>query len=271
MPIGLRGCWKRRISTMAISAAAGFIWPHDDPSLRDLDEQAAQWRQDGIAVESLSPSAAGQLEPALADAAQSGLLRAAMLLPDEVQIRSPRFLHALLAACAARGVEITAGAEVDRFVCDQGRMRAVQTTHGEMIADQFCITTGCWSGLVAARLGVPIAIKPIRGQIVLLSLPGDVLQAGRLCRAALLRAARRWTNSHRLDSGRRRLPSPDDGGRDPQVARIWPGLDSRIGRGGISSAVGPACGRPAAMVCRISVGARAWKMPLSLPGIIAAD
>jgi glycine oxidase len=154
----------------------GFYLADSDAAERELEQQAATWRQDGIAVESLSPSAVSEMEPALADAAGSGVLRSALFVPDEIQIRNPRFLQALTAACTARGVEITAGAEVEEFECDGGRMRSVRTRHGQLAANQFCITAGCWSGLLLARLGIPIAVKPIRGQIVLLSMPDMILK-----------------------------------------------------------------------------------------------
>ena len=154
----------------------GFYLADSAAAESELAQQATTWRRDGIAVETLSPAAVSDVEPALADAARRGLLRAAYLLPDEIQIRSPRLLQALTAACTARGVEITAGMEVEDFVCDKGRIRAVRTGHGEIVADQVCITTGCWSGLMLARLGVPLAVKPIRGQIALVSLPEMILQ-----------------------------------------------------------------------------------------------
>jgi glycine oxidase len=147
-----------------------------DAACAELEQQARTWRRDGIAVESLSPAAVTEIEPALAEAAESGLLKAALLVPDETQIRNPRFLQALIAACTARGVEITAGAEVEEFDCERGRMIAARTRHGQIIADQFCITTGCWSGLVLARLGIPVAVKPIRGQVALLSMPDVILK-----------------------------------------------------------------------------------------------
>jgi glycine oxidase len=142
----------------------------------ELEEQAATWRRDGIAAERLSPAAAAEIEPALYDAASSGRLQAATLLPDEVQLRNPRFLQALTAACTARGVEITAGAEVEEFDCSGGRMLSVRTRHGQLSADRFCITSGCWSGLLAARIGVPIAVKPIRGQMALVSMGKMILR-----------------------------------------------------------------------------------------------
>jgi glycine oxidase len=168
--------WEETSIDYGYRRCGGFYLANTASGVDELEQQAAAWRRDGIAVESLSPPAVAELEPAFGDAAESGLLRAALLLPDEVQIRNPRFLQALTAACTARGVEITAGAEVEEFDCDGGRIVAVRTRHGQMAADRFCITTGCWSGLVLARLGVPIAVKPIRGQIVLLSMPEMILR-----------------------------------------------------------------------------------------------
>src|SRR6267142_2022949 len=63
----------------------GFYLANTTSGVDELEQQAAAWRRDGIAVESLSPAAVAEIEPALGEAAESGLLRAALLLPDEVQ------------------------------------------------------------------------------------------------------------------------------------------------------------------------------------------
>ena len=113
----------------------------------------------------LAPDALSDVEPSLRP---SGTVRAAYLVPEECQIRNPRHLKALYAACVGRGVEITSGVPAEDFDVRGGRIRAVQTCLGPLAADMVCITTGSWTAALAARLGVRPAIKPIRGQIVLL-------------------------------------------------------------------------------------------------------
>jgi glycine oxidase len=100
--------------------------------------------------------------------AKSGGVCLAVLVPDEVQIRNPWHLKALVAGCIRRGVTITPDAEVQGFDIQGGRVEAVHTTAGRVAAGCVCVTTGSWSSAVLALLGVQVQIKPIRGQIVLL-------------------------------------------------------------------------------------------------------
>ncbi len=132
-----------------------------------------------IVAERLAPEAVTLCEPSLQPKPE---LSAAYLVPDECQIRNPRHLKALMHACGNRGVEITPGAAADDFDIRAGRVRAIHTGIGVLAADQVCLTAGSWSGSLARRLGVSAAIRPIRGQMILLSSPkstfGRILNEG---------------------------------------------------------------------------------------------
>ncbi len=154
----------------------GLYLADTEPLIWELRDTAAKWRSDGVTVEDLWPEMVREIEPFFAAAVERGRLRAAVLLPDEAQLRNPWHLKALVAACEARGVEISSGMEVEEFEIVGGRMQSVRTRHGQLAAEQFCICSGAWSGLLLARAEVPIAVKPIRGQIVLLKLPEQVLR-----------------------------------------------------------------------------------------------
>ncbi len=154
----------------------GWYFAGGDCSVDELDQMAAKWREGGIAVETPTPSEVRELEPVFADAVVAGRLQAAVLLKDEVQVRNPRHMRALVAACVALGVEITTDAPVEDFDMEAGRIQGVQTSQGRFTAGAYCLCTGAWSGLVAARLATPVLVKPIRGQIVLLSLSRQILK-----------------------------------------------------------------------------------------------
>ncbi len=131
--------------------------------LRQLGSWAATRK---IAAEPLSGGALQQAEPALRP---SGVIAGAYLVADEHQIRNPRHLKALLVGCAQRDVEVCPGVAAEDFEIRGERITAVRTTAGKYSARAFCVTTGAWTGAVARKLGVQLAIKPIRGQIALLS------------------------------------------------------------------------------------------------------
>ena len=125
-----------------------------------------------IAAEVLNGAALQKVEPALRP---TGTLAAAYLVPQECQLRNPRHVKALIVGCAQRGIEISPGVAAEDFDVRGGRIRAVRTTTGGVWAKDVCITTGSWTGPIARKLGVQLAIKPIRGQIALLSLARPLL------------------------------------------------------------------------------------------------
>jgi glycine oxidase len=93
----------------------------------------------------------------------------ATLLPSECQLRPPWHLKALFAVCQKVGVKLTPGCQVTGFDVEDGRVSAAVTPLGKISAGQFCLTSGCWSGQVAAGLGLNLPIRPVRGQILLLN------------------------------------------------------------------------------------------------------
>ena len=107
------------------------------------------------------------LEPGLKQLAAVNAFRAAYELPEECQLRNPRHLRALLAACRQRGVEITENCEVQQLVSEAGLMKSIRTTQGDLTADTMVVTAGPWSQQLLAREQVHTGIFPMRGQIVL--------------------------------------------------------------------------------------------------------
>jgi glycine oxidase len=122
---------------------------------------------EGIAIEPLDNRALAELEPALADAAQSGRIKAAWLLPAESQLRNPRHLQALVAACRLHGVDLVPNVAAEEFVVGGNRLEGIKTAGGVLRAERYCITSGAWTERLLAGLGVATGILPIRGQMVL--------------------------------------------------------------------------------------------------------
>lgn len=143
--------------------------------------ELAEWRNEDVPVEILPPERLHELEPALASA-PAGSDDEAFLLPGVAQVRNPRHLRALVAACAARGVELLPGETAIGFDLAGERVTAIRTTTGAHQAGQVCIAGGAWTQRLLAAAGMKLPIEPVRGQIALLSLArppfGRVLQAG---------------------------------------------------------------------------------------------
>jgi len=104
------------------------------------------WRREGIEVIPLDAAALQQREPALAAGGAGGgaAIRASLLLPGECQLRNPRHLKALVAACVKAGVEIEAETDVRQLVIAGDRVASVETT------------PNCWPGSPGATTAAPI-------------------------------------------------------------------------------------------------------------------
>jgi glycine oxidase len=128
-----------------------------------LHAAARAWKTGGIRVEPIADLAAFGVDPRT----PIGPI-ASCFLPAEAQLRNPRHLRALAAGCAKRGVELREGVEAHDFIVRDRRIESVRTSAGAIVAANVCIAGGAWSAALLARLGCSLAVKPIRGQIVLL-------------------------------------------------------------------------------------------------------
>ena len=145
----------------------GAIYLGQDPQeVRNLAQLAAWAHAREIVAQRLTRAELSELEPELQPQTAT---EAAYFVPAESQLRNPRHLKALMIGCAQRGVEISPGVAAEDFEVRGDCIRAVCTNVGKISAEQNCITTGAWSAPIARKLGFTAAIKPIRGQIVLLA------------------------------------------------------------------------------------------------------
>ena len=131
-----------------------------------LRKAVGRWRAQGVTATEIPPVLLRNLEPALAPG-----IALACELPGEAQIRNPRHMKALVAACQARGVEIRTEAPVTAIESRAGRVTGFTTPAGPVGGDLFVVTAGPWSAEPLKSLGVGLAIRPVRGQIVLLACP----------------------------------------------------------------------------------------------------
>src|SRR5207248_1725425 len=130
-----------------------------------------EWRAAGVASEVIEEKAIKRLEPMLAVQGWGAVYH----IPDMAQIRNPRHLKALLAACAACGVGLRPGCPVHGFEHARERITGVRTGHGTRTADRYLVAAGAWTEGLLDPLGVRLGIHPVRGQIALLHTPAPRL------------------------------------------------------------------------------------------------
>jgi glycine oxidase len=130
----------------------------------------ARWRQQGILSQPITAAELRELDPVVASgpwlSQQEKLL--AHFVPEEAQLRNPRHLKALIAACTKLGVVFQPNTTLLGFVRNGLQITAVQTNAGRLQAGQFCLTAGCWTGPLAEQLKLDLPIRPVAGQMILL-------------------------------------------------------------------------------------------------------
>lgn len=133
----------------------------DADDLAALDELVAYQRELGLDVERLRSRELRAIEPGLAPSVRGGAL-----VGSDHQIDPRRLVAALLEACRRRGVIVR------REPAAAVEGRSVRLHDGELEAgDAVVVAAGCWSG----GLGVPEAVRPVKGQILRLRGPAGNL------------------------------------------------------------------------------------------------
>ena len=139
------------------------------------------WRELSIECQEMELTDLVEAEPALQSWATSTPQAKAWWVPDEYQIRTPLFLHALVEACRKRGV---------RFL-DQSKVVDINESKGEVSvlvdgppspqmtvrADQAVLCGGTWSGLITDRLRLSQSLVPVRGQMLLLKTETPIVRS----------------------------------------------------------------------------------------------
>src|SRR5216684_7860561 len=129
------------------------------------DESAPnEWRSEGIAFEKLNEPDLRRLEPALAPG-----LGSAYHLPDMAQVRNPRHVKALLAACRSYGVQLERCCHVHGLELQGKHVKAVSTDQGPLSAGRYLLAAGAWTDRLLQQTGIQAGIRPVRGQIALLN------------------------------------------------------------------------------------------------------
>jgi glycine oxidase len=131
--------------------------------IRSGEPVTREWRGEGVAYEVLDEKSVKRLEPGL-------ITRGTVYhIPDMAQIRNPRHLKALSAACAGVHVDFLGGCPVHAFERSGDRITGVRTTGDNLVAGNYLIAAGAWTEGLLEPLGLRLGIHPVRGQIAMLN------------------------------------------------------------------------------------------------------
>jgi len=120
---------------------------------------------EAIEAEEIVPTDLPSLEPFL----NAQAIKRAVLIPSEAQLRNPRHLKALSAACLARGVEIISNAGNTTLQTKSGSIVSIELSDGRQLKTSapVCVAAGAWSQAILQQIGISTGVLPIRGQMVL--------------------------------------------------------------------------------------------------------
>ena len=131
-------------------------------SLRVAMLEAAE---QGVVVEEVSQDDFVRKAPALQSIADE--IKVAYYLADEMQIRSPRHLGALVKACETRGVQLRPNVQAESVEIHADRAVGVRTEQGTIQAKEVVLCGGAWTASLLDPLGIVLPIEPWRGQLIL--------------------------------------------------------------------------------------------------------
>ena len=131
-----------------------------------LSAVAMAWEEEGWNFELLTDRQRRDRFPELEASAGIEKVLRSLWAPQESQLRNPRHLQALVAACRAAGVTLLERTEIDRLE-QRAQGWSVRSAEGSWQADQVCVAGGAWTRSVIASLGIVVDIVPIRGQMAL--------------------------------------------------------------------------------------------------------
>jgi glycine oxidase len=125
----------------------------------------------GFDVRALDRPALDALQPGLGE-----VVTGAAWQPVSSRVRPPRLLAALRARALQLDVSLVEHCAVSSVQRSAGAITGVRTEGGqELGADVTVLAAGAWSGLLSATAELDLAVRPVRGQILLLKGPPGLL------------------------------------------------------------------------------------------------
>ncbi len=145
---------------------SGMIIPFFDDDINHAEQPASHWaKRFSWPSEILSAEQCLRHEPCM----RSDGLRSALYWPEVSQLRNPRLLKAVRAMLDKMNVPIWEGCNVEGLTQHDGRISGVCFADETLKADAVLLAGGSWSGTFAKQIGLTLPVRPVKGQIILLS------------------------------------------------------------------------------------------------------
>ena len=149
------------------------------PSLRlalddeevDLIKSLMVWQEPYVKMRWIDAAEVRSIEPRL-----SHSIVGAVYEDESAQLDSYRLNLALARGAELKGAKILSR-EVTGLIADGARIAGVKTTSGEVRCGAVVVAAGTWSRAFTTWLDFPVPVRPMKGERLLLSYPGEPLPA----------------------------------------------------------------------------------------------
>lgn len=118
-----------------------------------------------------------ELPKARAILPELGVDQESLWLPDVAQARNPRLMKAMKLKLLEQGVDCSENLEVTGFQSVQGQITGIETPEGVLHAERYIVTAGAWSKALLGEHALELAIRPVRGQMLLFKTRPDTLRS----------------------------------------------------------------------------------------------
>ncbi len=140
-------------------------------ALDDEAKFAAQANALGVPAEVLDVNQTAKLDPGVTmDVA------GAVYFPKDAHFTPDRYVDVLQSQAEKLGVSFKWNTEVTGLETSAGKISAVETLHGELLADEIILCGGSWSPVIARELGLRIPIQAGKGYSLTLPQPRELPQ-----------------------------------------------------------------------------------------------
>lgn len=123
----------------------------------------------GLKAQVLSPDELRTLEPGIDMDVRGGVY-----YPDDCHLSPKRLMDSMQRSLSDRGVDFVWESEVQDFVHDGSKVRAVVTDAGEIAADEVLICSGIWSSQIARQLDLSLPMQAGKGYSVTVERPPEL-------------------------------------------------------------------------------------------------
>lgn len=128
---------------------------------------------DGQEQEIADPDRIAEIDPALVSARDK--IAGGIYCPTDESGDARLFSANLAALCRSRGAEFHFDTTIDAVIANGDQVQKIVTSSGEMRADMYVLSLGCYSPHTVRALGVNLPIYPVKGYSVTLPVgPGNI-------------------------------------------------------------------------------------------------